>query len=184
MISEILFILWFFLPAGLANVAPIFAARIPFLNTLSYPLDCYKTLGRKRIFGDHKTVRGIISGIIIGILVVFLQKYFYIHIPLIHHFVFLNYASFNPIIIGTLFSLGALSGDAIKSFFKRQVGIDSGKTWFPFDQLDYIIGGILFTFPVIPLPISDYGILIILWFLLHLTSSFIGYHLSLKKDPL
>ena len=43
MIKDILFVLWFFLPAGLANMAPIFAARLPYLRKLSFPLDCYAT---------------------------------------------------------------------------------------------------------------------------------------------
>jgi CDP-diglyceride synthetase len=37
-----------------------------------------------------------------------------------------------------------MTGDAVKSFFKRRLGITPGKSWFPFDQLDFVLGAILF----------------------------------------
>jgi hypothetical protein len=67
MIRDILFVIWFFLPAGLANVAPIFAAKLPYLKTLTFPLDGYITFRGKRLLGEHKTLRGVISGILVGI---------------------------------------------------------------------------------------------------------------------
>ena len=47
-----------------------------------------------------------------------------------------------------LFSIcfGALIGDIIESFFKRRVGIERGKNWIPFDQLDFILGVLFFSF--------------------------------------
>ena len=47
-----------------------------------------------------------------------------------------------------LFSLcfGALLGDVIESFFKRRVGKDRGQDWIPFDQLDFLVGALIFSF--------------------------------------
>ena len=59
----------------------------------------------------------------------------------------LDYVGLPTLIVGPLFAIGALGGDALKSFFKRQVGIRPGGTWFPFDQIDYIIGGAIASQP-------------------------------------
>lgn len=165
-------------------MTPILAARFPYLKRWSFPLDGYTTFRGKRIFGDHKTVRGLFSGILIGILTVCLQVYLYAHVPFVRTFVSLDYASIQPLLLGLLSSAGALVGDALRSFFKRQLDIPPGKSWFPFDQVDYIVGGIVFTFFYIRLTFSQYILLCIIWFLLHLLTSFIGYLLKLKDSPI
>ena len=49
---DLLFVLWFFLPAGLANMMPVFTAKLPLLRTLDFPLDGDATFHGKRAFGD------------------------------------------------------------------------------------------------------------------------------------
>lgn len=183
-LNNILFVLWFFLPAGIANCTPIFVAKIPLFKNWSYPLDNYLSFNGKRIFGNHKTIRGVIFGIIAAIVVAFLQQYIYLKFSFVHSFVFINYETINPWIFGILSGFGALGGDAIKSFFKRQNNIQSGKTWFPFDQLDYILGGIITTAFYIPLSIPLYAVLTMVWFFLHIISTRIGYLLTLKQSPM
>lgn len=184
MIKDFLFSLWLFLPAGFANMAPIFAAKIPFLRKYSYPLDCYKKINNKRVLGDHKTIRGIISGIITGIIFVFLQQYLYIHSAFFKSISLINYTQINIYLLGFLFGFGALFGDAVKSFFKRQFAISEGKSWLFFDQLDYVIGSIVFSLFYFRLPITIYIVTVILWFLLHLIVSFIGFLLGLKESAI
>lgn len=41
-------------------------------------------------------------------------------------------------------ALGTGVGDAVKSFFKRRVGIAPGASWPVFDQLDFFAGAFLF----------------------------------------
>ena len=183
-ISDVLLALWFFLPAGLANVAPVFAAKLPFLRTFSFPLDFYATFRGKRILGDHKTIRGLLSGILLGILTVYLQIYLYEQVSLVRSFVTINYTSINPIVFGFLSAVGALGGDALKSFFKRQLGKPPGKSWFPFDQIDYVIGGIIVTSLYIRLTLPQYLILFVLWSFIHPVATFIGYLLKLRDRPM
>lgn len=184
MIRDILFVIWFFLPAGLANVAPIFAAKLPYLKTLTFPLDGYVTFRGKRLLGEHKTLRGLISGILVGILIASLQVYLYTSIALVRTFVLIDYAAINPIIFGTLSALGALTGDALKSFFKRQLDRAPGRSWFPFDQVDYVIGGIVFTAFYLRLSLFHYLLLLLIWSLLHPLATCIGYVLKLKDSPI
>jgi len=49
-----------------------------------------------------------------------------------------------PIVFSICF--GALLGDIVESFFKRRKGIERGKDWIPFDQLDFIIGVLFLSF--------------------------------------
>jgi len=70
MLKFILGALWFMLPSYAANIIPVFAKKI---NLWNYPVDFGKTWKGKRIFGDHKTWRGIISGIVVAALLSFFQ---------------------------------------------------------------------------------------------------------------
>jgi len=49
-----------------------------------------------------------------------------------------------PIIASICF--GALIGDIVESFFKRRIGKVRGQDWIPFDQLDFILGALFFSF--------------------------------------
>ena len=98
-IRDALFVLWFFLPAGLANMTPIFAARLPALSRWSFPLDGYATFRGKRVFGSHKTIRGVVSGMLIGIVTVYLQVPVYAHVALVRTFVLLDYTAIQPLLV-------------------------------------------------------------------------------------
>ncbi len=182
--ETILFILWFFLPAGFGNIAPIIAAKTNALQKYSFPLDFNKKFRKKRIFGDHKTIRGLIAGISVGIITACLQVAIFNHWQFIRSMSLVDYNELNPLLFGFLASFGALFGDAVKSFFKRQLNIPSGKSWFPFDQIDYILGGILLTSIYIRLSLRLYILLFIIWFFLHPLSTFIGWLLRLKDEPI
>jgi CDP-2,3-bis-(O-geranylgeranyl)-sn-glycerol synthase len=87
-------------------------------------------------------------------------------------------------IIGLSLGFGALLGDAIESFFKRQIGIPSGNSWLVFDQIDYVVGAILFSLPFVQLHTIDYIIVIATYFSLHFVVSYIGYLLGFKDKPI
>ena len=55
MLKDILFALWFFLPAGIANAAPVFANKIPNSDWLAKPMDFGKHLRQRRIFQSDRT---------------------------------------------------------------------------------------------------------------------------------
>jgi CDP-2,3-bis-(O-geranylgeranyl)-sn-glycerol synthase len=162
----------FFLPAGISNMVPVFASKLPGLRNWNTPLDFGRTYKGKRIFGKNKTWRGLLCGTIAGTLVAMMVYGTFWNIDLL------------AISLGAAMSAGALVGDAVESFFKRQRGIESGKAWFPFDQTDYIIGGLLFTLPFGILPLWLVIWVFIMYFGLHLLSSYIGYLLGLKNDPI
>ena len=185
MFRDIFFALWFFLPAAIANVVPIFVAPLPGLRRYNAPMDCGLTYRGKRLLGAHKTWRGLITGLLFATLTLWLQQLGAAHIDWIRHATSqVDYTTLPTLILGPLFAIGALGGDALESFFKRQRGVAPGHGWFPFDQLDYIIGGALITMPFVQLTILQYVWLIVLWLIVHVISTYIGYFLGLKERPL
>jgi CDP-2,3-bis-(O-geranylgeranyl)-sn-glycerol synthase len=183
-LNDIIFALWFFLPAGIANVVPIFAAHIPALKKYDAPIDGGRTFRGKRVFGSHKTWRGLITGVLMATLTLWLQQWAYAHNAWVRDMSPVDYYAIPVVVMGICFALGALGGDAIESFFKRQRGIAPGRGWFPFDQTDYIIGGALATAPFVALTLGQYAWLIVLWLGVHVAATVIGYHLGLKERPL
>lgn len=184
MLAEIFFAYWIFLPVGLATLGAFFSSKIPYIKKLSYPVDFYKTIKGKRILGSHKTIRGFVVGILVAILTVYLQIYIYQHSVYLRQIISVDYNTIDPIIFGFLCGFGALAGDAIKSYFKRQQGIRPGQSWFPFDQIDHILGGIVCTWFYLQLGFIEYFFIFLVWFLMHPLFTFIGYLLRLKRRPL
>lgn len=185
MLQDILLALWFLLPAAAANAAPIFSAHIPALKQFDAPIDSKKKWHGHRIFGSHKTWRGIISGIVVATFVLWLQQLAVANTTWADFFTAqIDYAALPLFLLGPAFGLGALGGDAIKSFFKRQRGIGSGKSWMPFDQLDYIIGSVLLSLLFVILTPIQYVWVFIIWFVMHLLGSYLGYKMGLKDSPI
>lgn len=173
--------LYFFLPAYLANIAPVIVAKICGHN-FETPIDFGRSWRGYRIFGDHKTWRGLIAGIVVGALVGYFQGIWF-HGYLGSALSIVNYNNFNPILLGGLLGFGAIAGDAIKSFFKRRRNLPPGTAWFPFDQLDFVIGGLAATVFIVNVPILIIVLIVVITPALHIISNKIGYKLGLKSNP-
>lgn len=173
-LENIIFALLFFLPAGISNMTPVFSNKVPGLRDWKTPLDLGKNYRGQRILGQNKTWRGLVSGVVMGTLVGYILSQTY----------FSEYNTVLFVLTAASMSLGALVGDAVESFFKRQHGIKSGQPWFPFDQTDYIIGGLVFTLPFTFIPFWLVLWIVGIYFGLHLLSSYIGYRLGLKDQPI
>jgi CDP-2,3-bis-(O-geranylgeranyl)-sn-glycerol synthase len=137
--------IWIILPAYIANGSAVLVGG-------GIPIDFGKryTDGR-RILGDGKTWQGLFIGTIIGMIggfclsiiskIIVQTEYNFIE------FEKLDFMGF-PLMIPILFSItyGALFGDIIESFFKRRAGKERGENWIPFDQIDFVIGVLFFSF--------------------------------------
>lgn len=185
--QDLFFALWIFLPAAFGNMTPILISKASWkpLRTWTTPIDCGKTFRGMRIFGEHKTWRGLITGMIVSTIFLALQQVVFKHSALLqdwtNHF---DYAGLPTLIVGPLFGLGALGGDAIKSFFKRQRGTPPGESWYPFDQLDLPIGALIATWPFIHPNFYQAAFLILIGWASQLISSYIGFLLHLKDKPI
>jgi CDP-2,3-bis-(O-geranylgeranyl)-sn-glycerol synthase len=187
--DDLLCVLWIFLPAGLANGAPVLAARIHWrpLDQLNVPVDAGKTLRGKRLFGANKTWRGLLAGIVVATAVLTLQQLLARQISWFAHLsdpAQIDFIALPTLLVGPLFGIGALLGDMIESFFKRQLGIGPGQRWFPFDQIDYVIGAALAVLPFIQLSSGQYILLLAIWLVLHVVSVYIGWLLKIRDQPI
>jgi CDP-2,3-bis-(O-geranylgeranyl)-sn-glycerol synthase len=172
MISTIFFdliilILLYVVPLYVANSTPVIVHG-------KTPIDLNKKLFGRPIFGRSKTIIGFLAGItagtLFGTLITIAFPYSLSIIP-------------DYIELAFFLSLGALVGDLVKSFAKRRFGIKSGEKWVFMDQLDFIVGGLLFSFIA---RVPEGWIVIVLFiatFFIHLATNWIAYEFGLKKVP-
>lgn len=185
MLKDIALALWFFVPAGVANMTPIFAARLPVLRRWNAPLDGGLTFRGRRLLGANKTWRGLVAGIVTATLTLWLQQAVTPHAHWLAALVSpLRYGSLPVLLLGPLFAIGALGGDAIESFFKRQRHLPPGKPWHPYDELDTIIGSCIATAPVAMLSATQYIAALLLFPALQFLISTAGYWLGIKARPI
>ncbi|MDD5623493.1 MAG: CDP-archaeol synthase [Candidatus Peribacteraceae bacterium] len=171
MSALVLSALYFFLPAYIANMCPVFAGamRLPGGTPIS-----------ARLFGAHKTYRGIYSAYIGAVGMLWLQRLLQEQ-GIFESLRLLDYTLVNPWFFALFFGLGAAMGDLMKSFFKRRIRLPEGAPWFPLDQVDFVIGALLFLSPFILLDLPRILILLLLTPLLHFLTNVTGYLLGLKK---
>ncbi len=174
-------LLWFFLPVATANMAPVLFKNQ--LNALAKPIDGGRLFRGQPLFGDHKTWRGLIVATLTGGVVFLVQWLLTQQFPQ----QLTNWAPFDitlgPWWFGFVLGFAAIFGDLVKSFFKRRVNIASGKTWFPFDQIDLIVFPLLtmgFFYPITSITIIVTQLLVPV---LHVSVNRIGFWLHLKDTP-
>ncbi len=111
-------------------ICPIYCANgAPVLFGGGTPIDFGKVLpDGERIFGDHKTFRGLASGILVGLIVGILETLL---------------VSTSLIALAVLASTGALLGDLTGAFLKRRLKIQPGDPLPGVDQLDFVIGAVV-----------------------------------------
>lgn len=186
--------LWLFLPAFIANMSPVFTAKL--LPRWRTPIDfgAHHTDGR-RVLGAGKTWRGLILGGGVGGITAALMARW--PLPFVADLDY-GYADGSSLwgvfLFGFVMGTGALTGDALESFFKRRLGKERGAPWVPFDQLDFVAAGLAAALLWHPLLVDGWAVEHFLdpWVLgtllvgtpaLHLMVNRIGYWLKLKDVP-
>lgn len=171
---------YFFLPAYFTNMTPPLIRRAGLFKFLDKPVDFGKKIGTAPIFGEHKSWRGVIFGIIVGISVAGLQYWLY-QFPFIKDISLIDYSQINLLLFGFLISAGAIFGDIIFAFIKRRLKKEPGKRFIPFDQTNYVIGTFIFLQLCLKFSYSVWFTIFILTFFLHIVVNQIGYLLGLHK---
>jgi CDP-2,3-bis-(O-geranylgeranyl)-sn-glycerol synthase len=156
---------YLYLPAYVANAAPVLLGG-------GRPLDGGRLwIDGRPLLGSHKTVRGVVSALILGTLTGIAQASFS-----------LSPAPASPL-IGFLQSLGAVLGDLSTSFLKRRLGLKPGALLPFLDQLSFIITAIILSYPLQRPTTSQFLIVLALTLLIHPLTNFIAYLIGLKKEP-
>lgn len=173
-LALILHALYFISPAYCANSFAVFGG--------GKPLDFKKTFRGKRILGDGKTWRGLIIGLIAGTLFGLMWYLISQSGPLSETY----YEVFDFMIkepfFGFYLAAGALFGDIVASFFKRQMGYGRGAPMWGVDQLDFIFGALLFAFLFVQdkIIIEEAIAIIIITPAIHLIGNQIAYLMKRK----
>jgi len=171
--------IWYFLPIGLPNMMPVIFKK--WLKFLAFPVDFNKKIKGEYIFGPHKTYRGLILAALTGGLIFIIQKYAFVYSGFFHNISVINYSQ-ETVWLGVLFGFGASLGDLVKSFFKRRFKVAPGHAWFPFDQIDYTLGGIALGSILFVPPVEIMLGVVFLGACLHILTNQIGFHLGFKES--
>ncbi len=163
--------IYFILPAYFANMCPVLFGK------LNLPLG--KPINEK-LFGSHKTWRGFYAGYIGALIILFLQYYLQTE-GVFWIYKIIDYSLENIFLFAFIFGIGAIFGDLLKSFFKRRIGIKPGAPWFPFDQIDLVLGAFLFLLPFFIPPWEIFVALLIVTPILHFLTNLVAYLIGLKK---
>ena len=154
--------IYFMLPAYLANVTALAFGG-------GKPLDFNRALNDgRRILGNGVTWRGTIIGTIIGTTIGLVQGLITGNI-------------IEGFLLGLTLGGGALIGDACGSFIKRRLNVESGRPAPILDQLDFVVGALVFASLIVVIPIEMIVIILVISVFLHLGANIIAYLLGLKK---
>jgi CDP-2,3-bis-(O-geranylgeranyl)-sn-glycerol synthase len=153
----------FIFPAYCANATPVLAGggtRMDFGKNF---------FDGKRIFGNNKTFRGFFFGLAIGMLVGSIE--------------YAVFPGLFPILFIVLTPLGALLGDLTGAFLKRRIGISPGGLLPIVDQIDFVIGALVFAIPLMIIYWQLAVTVLLITPPIHLFTNFLAYKLKLKKHP-
>jgi CDP-2,3-bis-(O-geranylgeranyl)-sn-glycerol synthase len=148
-------------PAYCANAAPVLAGG-------GLPLDFGKNfVDGRRVFGKNKTFRGFFFGLAIGVLVGLTENFLFGY----------------PLLFSVLSPLGALMGDLAGAFLKRRLDIAPGGVLPIVDQIDFVVGAIVFSLPLSIISLELAIAMLIITPPIHLLTNFLAYKLKLKSNP-
>jgi CDP-2,3-bis-(O-geranylgeranyl)-sn-glycerol synthase len=164
----------FMIPCYVANAAPVLLGGGSRMDMGE------KLADGQPLFGKTKSVRGFVGGIAAGVVAALLISY------LAPGLLFGNPQLL--LLSGIMLSVGALVGDLAGSFIKRRMKIGEGKQFAIVDQVDFVVGGLVFAYPF-----AEYGGLVYapvsLAFIfavsygLHILTNVIANRAGLKKVP-
>ncbi|WP_269479040.1 CDP-2,3-bis-(O-geranylgeranyl)-sn-glycerol synthase [Methanococcoides burtonii] len=177
--------LWLMLPAYLPNpFAALFGG--------GRPIDNGKTMSDgRRILGDGKTYRGFFVGLIFGALAGLMQMQLLEKYPVLFGVELPTFGTggSNTTILIFALAVGSLFGDMFMSFFKRRMGLKRGAPLPVIDQLDFVLGALIFAYLASPVWFAEQftfkviAVILIITPLLHLATNVVGYFIGVKKEP-
>jgi CDP-2,3-bis-(O-geranylgeranyl)-sn-glycerol synthase len=154
----------FIFPAYCANAVPVLAGG-------GLPMDFGKNFfDGRRVFGTNKTFRGFFFGWGVGFLVGIVE-------------VLVFGLGQYGIMLSILTPLGALCGDLAGAFLKRRLNISPGGLLPIIDQINFVVGAVLFA---LPLGIVSWELALTVLLLtppIHLFTNFLAFKMKLKSNP-
>jgi len=166
--------LWIYL---IFTAAPLYVANSSaMLFGGKTPIDGNKNWRDGRpIFGKGKTWKGTGMGILIGTFTGLILNYFF---P-----VFTSVVSSEYVAYAFLLSTGGLVGDIAGSFLKRRMNMARGESAQILDQLDFVVGGVVFSIAISKPDWTGLILLVMITPFMHLAFNRLAYMLGIKNVP-
>jgi CDP-diglyceride synthetase len=154
-VTLVLQLLWLALPVIVAGVVHLLVLKLDLLPALrKMPIDGGATFRGRRLFGDNKTWRGAVVTIASTTVTAWLLAELHSccwHLPSL-----VPFAETHAVAWGLLLGIGYIVGELPNSFVKRQIGIGpgergsgfAGRAFWIVDQLDSLVGMLVFVSPV------------------------------------
>lgn len=179
---------WLFLPLLGSFLAHGPVLRFDWFESLKHPVDAGAHLRGRRVFGDNKTWRGLLtmaSGVFLAALLLSRWPWYWLKLPV-------EIRSAGPAVFGALLGLGTVLAELPGSFLKRQLDIPPGgqcrspvgvllSLW---DQGDFVLGGWLALAPLWLMPLRQVALSFAVVAVLHLLISVVGYALGVRRTVL
>ncbi len=174
------------LPVILASIIHMLVVKWDWFKKIKFPLDHYLTFRGKRVFGDHKTYRGLFVMIIASIIFTYLyslcQDY-----PFFQRYNLLDFNQHGPLFFGFLYGFGYILGELPNSFVKRQLNIKPGEMSFRLqalvDQFDSVICILLLLLIFSDFSILHFAIGTLFYGFLHLAINYLLFMMKIRKQP-
>jgi CDP-2,3-bis-(O-geranylgeranyl)-sn-glycerol synthase len=149
-------------PAYAANMAPPF---VRYWRGWNPPIS-------RRWLGAHKTVVGFGLGVLAAVVATFVQSRIGWEGSLV------AYQDWTA--LGLRFGVGAMAGDAAKSFVKRRLDIAPGRPFIPWDQIDFVLGALALVWGRAALGWADLALILLLSVAGHVLVNHLGYRLGIR----
>lgn len=146
-------------PSYVANAAPLLFGG-------GRPLDGGRNfIDGNPIFGSHKTVRGFFAGVLAGTIIGLGE----------------SLVDGNMLLGGFMIALGAVLGDLLGAFVKRRLKMKPGSPFPVVDQLDFVLGALVFGSLVFPMTLTAVLLVVLVTPPIHLGTNYGAYLLGIKK---
>ena len=180
LLISVLGAVYFMLPAYVANLSGLaFGGGTPIDGGKNYR-DGRRMIGNGVTWKGFQngTILGTAVGVILGIIGTFFGDLSVLTGGIIDLHVYDSV--FGGLILGFLMAFGALFGDLVGSFLKRRIGLQSGEPAPFMDQLDFVIGALVFSLLLVQISWKFFLIIAILSLILHLGSNTFAYLVGIK----
>lgn len=196
----VLQVMYLFLPGVFANMAPpmTFVKKIPFGRPIWCPAAKKMSLRELEAFlenpditqdrkdkirlsglGTNKTYRGLLVAVVAATLMACLQWLLYVMFDGVREFAL--YDNPNPFIIGPLWGIGAMAGDAVESLIMRRLNVLPGAPRLS-DRFDFVLGAAVAVSIIIPIGVLETFCALLLAIPLHPGIKKVGAILKITRD--
>jgi len=174
-------------PVIFAAIFHMIVVKQNWLRKLCFPLDHYKTYQNHRIFGNHKTYRGLVIMVLAAVFFTYILYRLLNFFPVLQVYNLLDMQHYSFVFYGFLFGFGYVVGELPNSFIKRRLEVKEGKTssfWMRIiDQIDSVFIIMLLLVAFSHFTWKHFIVGVFFYGLLHAAINYLLFLVGLRKEP-